>query len=326
MTLLSVFAPRRFGRLIASDAMNVSRDPMLIFACVLSVLPALGLSMGSATLDTAGAAARIPDLHSYLVPVALLLPAFLIGWVSGFLLLEDRDDGPLMAVEVTPVGKAGFLGYRLAVSAAITALITVLGIMLLLPEASGWLKLVLLLTVPADTVLAAIALLAFARNKVEGLALTKLTNLAAIVPLAAVVPSPCGWSPVSFQLTGLGSSWACPVKPPYLPLSPWRCCSRPTSSPALSDWACSEGALDRVAAAGADVGRIHDIGPLNLRDGDRSQVGFGGSRSLPQAFKQRHRGARKSWRFDTLVQSSLSLAGRDPSQQRQSRRSRKAFP
>lgn len=190
MTLLSVFAPRRFGRLIASDAMNVSRDPMLIFACVLSVLPALGLSMGSATLDTAGAAARIPDLHSYLVPVALLLPAFLIGWVSGFLLLEDRDDGPLMAVEVTPVGKAGFLGYRLAVSAAITALITVLGIMLLLPEASGWLKLVLLLTVPADTVLAAIALLAFARNKVEGLALTKLTNLAAIVPLAAVVPSP----------------------------------------------------------------------------------------------------------------------------------------
>ena len=95
-----------------------------------------------------------------------------------------------MAVEVTPVGKAGFLGYRLAVSAAITALITVLGIMLLLPEASGWLKLVLLLTVPADTVLAAIALLAFARNKVEGLALTKLTNLAAIVPLAAVVPSP----------------------------------------------------------------------------------------------------------------------------------------
>ncbi len=36
----------------------------------------------------------------------------LIGWVTGFLLLEDRDDGPLLAVDVTPIGKCGFLAYR----------------------------------------------------------------------------------------------------------------------------------------------------------------------------------------------------------------------
>jgi hypothetical protein len=170
--------------------MNVSRDPMLIFACVLSLLPAVALAIGSSALDRAGASAGIANLHDYVVPVALLLPAFLIGWVSGFLLLEDRDDGTLLAVEVTPVGRAGFLGYRLAISAAITALITALGIALLLPEVPMWLKLVLLVTVPADTVLASVALLALARNKVEGLALTKLTNIAAIVPLAAFIPSP----------------------------------------------------------------------------------------------------------------------------------------
>lgn len=189
MTPLSVFAPRRFGRLIASDAMNVSRDPMLIFACVLSLLPAIGLSMGGAAIDRAGAA-NIANLHSYFVPVALVLPAFLIGWVSGFLLLEDRDDGPLLAVEVTPVGRAGFLAYRLAVSAGITALITAMGVALLLPGEAIWLKLLLLTAIPAETVLACVALLALARNKVEGLALTKLTNILAVVPLLAIVPSP----------------------------------------------------------------------------------------------------------------------------------------
>ena len=186
----SLFAPRRFGRLVASDAMNVSRDPMLIFACFLSILPAIALSIGSTAIDGAGAAAKIASLHSYFVPVALVLPAFLIGWVSGFLLLEDRDDGPLLAVEVTPVGRSGFLAYRLTISAVITALITALGIALLLPDASVWLMLVLLLVIPIDTVLASVVLLAFARNKVEGLAVTKLTNILAFAPLLANIPSP----------------------------------------------------------------------------------------------------------------------------------------
>jgi fluoroquinolone transport system permease protein len=190
MTPLSVFVPRRFVRLIASDAMNVSRDPMLIFACVLSVLPAIGLSMGRTAIDGAGAAANITNLYAYFVPVALVLPAFLIGWVSGFLLLEDRDDGPLLAVEVTPVGRAGFLAYRLVISATIAGLITAMGIALLLPDSPIWLKVVVLATIPADTVLASLALLTFARNKVEGLALTKLINIAAIIPAAAFIPSP----------------------------------------------------------------------------------------------------------------------------------------
>jgi hypothetical protein len=39
-------------------------------------------------------------------------------------------------------------------------------------------------------VLAAVILPAIAQNKVEGLALTKLTNIAVIIPLIAIVPSP----------------------------------------------------------------------------------------------------------------------------------------
>ncbi len=44
--------------------------------------------------------------------------------------------------------------------------------------------------VAIEAVLAATLLPAIARNKVEGLALTKLTNIAGVVPLLAIIPSP----------------------------------------------------------------------------------------------------------------------------------------
>jgi hypothetical protein len=222
MTPLSIFAPRRFSRLLLADAMNVSRDPMLLFASGLSFLPSIGLWLGRDAIDDAGLAIGVAELSSILVPVALLLPAFLVGWVAGFLLLEDRDDGPLLAVDVTPIGKEGFLAYRLVVCAGIAAAVTVLALALLLPDAALWLKLVTLITVSVDAALGAAALLAIARNKVEGLALTKLTNIAAIVPLAAVIPSPlrltAGIVPTYWlgELLGLAGSSALP---PWLALA-----------------------------------------------------------------------------------------------------------
>lgn len=219
MRPLSIFAPRRLGTLLAADAMNVSRDPMLILATVLSVLPSIGLWFARDAIDAAGTGAGIETLSLYFVPVALLLPAFLVGWVAGFLLIEDRDDGPLLAVDVTPVGKGGFLAYRLVVTAALTAAITLMAVQLLLPTVGLWLKLLILVTIPADAALSAIILLALARNKVEGLALTKLTNLAAIVPLAAIIPSPlrliAGIIPTYWigELLGLAGSTAVPNWP-----------------------------------------------------------------------------------------------------------------
>jgi fluoroquinolone transport system permease protein len=190
MTPWSILAPRRLSIMLSADAMNVSRDPMLVSACIMSVLPSIGLWLARDAIDAAGAGAGIASLSLSFIPLALLIPAFLIGWVTGFLLLEDRDDGPLLAVDVTPVGRGGFLAYRLAVTAALTAAITLMALYLLLPAAALWLKLLILVTIPVDAALSAIVLLALARNKVEGLALTKLTNIAAVVPFAALIPSP----------------------------------------------------------------------------------------------------------------------------------------
>lgn len=109
-------------------------------------------------------------------------------------MLEDRDDGPLLAVAVTPLGTRGYLGYRAALAAALTTLLTVYGIALLLPGVTPAIAVLLVLLIAAESVLAAAILPSVARNKVEGLAVTKLTNLTAIVPLAALLPRPLALS------------------------------------------------------------------------------------------------------------------------------------
>ncbi|OEO31041.1 hypothetical protein VW23_018305 [Devosia insulae DS-56] len=189
--MLSILRPRRFLRLLTSDAMNVSRDPMLLFAIVMSIVPAIAFAFAREPMDGAALAAfGLPEISSYVALFVLVLPAILIGWVTGFLLLEDRDDGVLLAVDVTPVGKSGFLLYRVTITALIGAAITAVAIPLVVPSIAFEAKILLVAAVAAESVLAAVILPAVARNKVEGLALTKLTNIAAIIPLIAIIPSP----------------------------------------------------------------------------------------------------------------------------------------
>lgn len=189
--MLSVLQPRRFLRLLASDAMNVSRDAMLIFAIILSIMPPVAFAftrgpMNEAALDAFG----VDEISRYVALFVLVLPAVLIGWVTGFLLLEDRDDGVLLAVDVTPIGKSGFLLYRVTVTALIGAAITAAAIPLVVPTIGLEAGILLVAAVAMESVLAAVILPAIARNKVEGLALTKLINIAVIFPLIAIIPSP----------------------------------------------------------------------------------------------------------------------------------------
>jgi hypothetical protein len=171
--------------------MNISRDPMLIFAIVMSIVPATGLALSQHALDEAALSTfGLHDLSRYVAIVVLVLPAVLIGWVTGFLLLEDRDDGVLVAVDITPIGKTGFLLYRVTITAIVAAVITAGAVLAVAPSLGPAAHILIVLAVAVEAVMAAVLLPAIARNKVEGLALTKLTNLAAVVPLLALIPSP----------------------------------------------------------------------------------------------------------------------------------------
>ena len=95
-----------------------------------------------------------------------------------------------LALDVTPPGKAGFLAYRVTVTAGVAAGVTLFAAPLVIPDSGAGLVLLVALFIAAEAVIAALLLPVIARNKVEGLALTKLINIASLAPLVAFAPSP----------------------------------------------------------------------------------------------------------------------------------------
>lgn len=189
MTL--VFNPARLRSLLVADAKNIVRDPTLAFALILSVTPAIAISLWRSDIDAAAFAAfGLNDAIHLALPFLLSLPAFLIGWVIGFLLLEDRDEHTLLALDITPVGKGGYMLYRAALAMVLTAIVTLIGIILLAPAIAWPMVIILSVLVAIEGACAAFILPAVARNKVEGLAITKLTNLFAVASMLTLIPSP----------------------------------------------------------------------------------------------------------------------------------------
>jgi fluoroquinolone transport system permease protein len=186
-----LLSPRRYVRLLAADAMNVGRDPVLAVAVVLSLVPiaifaAFRDAIDAAALDAFG----VVGLMRYVAAPALVLPAALLGWVAGYLLLEDRDEGTLTAVAVTPAGKTGYFAYRVSVAAFLTAVIVLAAMPVVAPLAGLATGIAIALMVGVEAAIIAALLPTIARNKVEGLALSKVMNLAILAPLVAIVVSP----------------------------------------------------------------------------------------------------------------------------------------
>ena len=218
MSALGILRPARLARLLACDAMNVGRDPTLLFAALLSVAPVVGLALGTEALDEFGRSVfGFAGLSRNVLPLVLTLPAAMIGWVTGFLFLEDRDDGPLLAHDVSPLGKGGFMLYRGAVAFLLTGAIALASCALLIPDNGLSRNVLISVLVGAEAVAAALVLPAIARNKVEGLALTKLTSLASLAPMLAALPSPWRYLGAVLppywigELLGLSQDYALPA-------------------------------------------------------------------------------------------------------------------
>lgn len=191
MSLQNLGLPRKVIGMLAGDWINVRRDPTMIFAFVFAALPGVLLWwFQEDVLRLADQFLGWEQLDAKLVSAALCLPPVLIGWVIGFLFLEERDDGPLEAISITPVGRNGILYYRLGVAWALTTLLTFINCVLLLEDMVTILPLAVSILAGAEAAIIAALLPMIARNKVEGLAMTKVFNIAAIVPLFALLSSP----------------------------------------------------------------------------------------------------------------------------------------
>ncbi|MBR9991210.1 MAG: hypothetical protein KFH98_15720 [Gemmatimonadetes bacterium] len=173
------------------DALQVRRDPLLrwvvavplfIAVAARAVLPPL-LARLEARVDL--------PLVAYYDPIMgvalLLLVPMLVGMVTGFLLLDQRDDRTITAVQVTPLPLRTYVAFRLAAPMVLSIVMTLLTLPLAGVGAPGPLPL-LVVTLAASPAapLYAMVLAAFATNKVQGFALIKVVGAITTLPAFAL--------------------------------------------------------------------------------------------------------------------------------------------
>lgn len=206
--------------LIATDARLLWRDPLLVWMTAVPLGMALLIRVVVRALVELFPAATpvLPQYHALIMGGYLLTAPGMIGFVIGFLLLDERDAGTIRALRVTPLPFRHYLLYRLLGPLFIGTVATVVGYPLtrLAP-----IPLVTLLPIAAVGAVAApmlaFALGAFASNKVAGFAVVKVLNAVNLLPIAAYfVPMPwqigAGILPTYWPMRAL---WSAAAGEPY---------------------------------------------------------------------------------------------------------------
>ncbi|NNG15940.1 MAG: hypothetical protein HKM89_05605 [Gemmatimonadales bacterium] len=171
------------------DAKNVARDPLLRWVLVFGLLIGLALRLGVPPLPEYLEATYQFDLTAYYVLImstCLLFVPALVGTVVGFLLLDQRDDRTLDALQVTPLTVTGYLWYRIATPMLLSVALTpvVLLIANLVSLDAPLLVLMSLVAAPFAALMA-LAIASLAQNKVQGFALSKASGLVTMPPIVA---------------------------------------------------------------------------------------------------------------------------------------------
>lgn len=167
------------------------RDMMLFAACLMPILAGLffrfGIPFLEAVLRTHLHMPAVISPYYRLIDICfVMLAPTMFCFVSAMVSLEETDEKTAVYLFITPLRKTGYLASRFGVPAAAAFLVTVI----LFPvfKLTAFSPIAVLLFAAAGTLqgmIAALLILTLSSNRLEGMAVTKLSTLTA---LGAVIP------------------------------------------------------------------------------------------------------------------------------------------
>lgn len=171
------------------DARSVGRDSLLPWMVGLPIYLTLVLRWGvpwvteivSERLDFD----LIPYYPMFAGYILIMIPA-IFGMIIGFLMLDERDDHTLTALQVTPLSMNDYFIYRISLPLVLSVISTLICFPFIGLAQAPFLPLVLA-CVSASLIgpIIALFLASFASNKVVGFALMKSMGGILVIPLAA---------------------------------------------------------------------------------------------------------------------------------------------
>ena len=181
------------------DLRSIQRDSllrwMLAFPVLIGLVIRWGLPPAAAWLESRFEIAVEPYLL-LLGSLIVMATPMIYGSVIGFLLLDQRDDRTLSALQVTPLSSQGYFAYRIGLPMLLSLPMTVLALRLsgLPPIGLGRELVTAAIAAPLAPAFA-LFLGSFAGNKVQGFALMKAAGVINWPPLLAwFVDPPWQWA------------------------------------------------------------------------------------------------------------------------------------
>ncbi len=170
-----------FTALCGVDFKNLRRDPMLAWLTVAPVAIALVTRWGMPALTATLRARYDFDLLPYyplILSFLLVTMPTIVGAIIGFMLLDQRDDGTLSALQVTPLTLRRYLFYRAAAPMVLSLVMTAFAMTVSGLMVGGLAQLLLYSLVAAPLgPLFALFIASTAANKVQGFALMKASGV-----------------------------------------------------------------------------------------------------------------------------------------------------
>ncbi len=202
---------KRISSLLFGDFRLISRDPMLYVLFAAPVMTVLIIRFGMPVVSSLlvqhlqfNLLPFLPFINTFLA----LIQAMLAGMLFGFIALDERDEGVIAAISVTPVARSGYIYYRLVIAALFSMLF-----FSIVMAGGGYVQLsffrmsLMTLIASVNGAFYLLFLASTADNKVEGLALSKLGGLVFFAPIAGFFLPPV-WR---FPMMVFPTYWVVPV-------------------------------------------------------------------------------------------------------------------
>lgn len=171
--------------LSCNDIRNIIREPILMIMLILPLFISVGARLFIPWV--AGKVNIYFEMTQYFPLISayfIIFTPVLMGTVTGLLILDERDEGTIMNLFVTPLSQKGYVIHRIAVPTIISFIYSLLVLYIVdLIRISFVTVIPIAILSSLETPIIALFLATYAGNKVEGLALSKGLSLCMLAPL-----------------------------------------------------------------------------------------------------------------------------------------------
>ncbi|QMS84751.1 ABC transporter permease [Candidatus Xianfuyuplasma coldseepsis] len=173
-----------FLHVLKNEIKGIIRDPMYAF---FSVYPFIFGGLGYLLVNYIKDNSDNPAWGNMVAMLLVIMTSYVFGAVTGFTLLDDKDDKVLMSLKITPISTKMYVFVKILIGYIFGFIAT-----LIIVFATGFLSdaglgMILLISVIASLQAPFLALVvnSFAQNKVEGFVIMKATGMTLILPAVA---------------------------------------------------------------------------------------------------------------------------------------------